>query len=189
VSPSRLSRVASRLWAKPSARSVDEARRAVQLRTLPAVLAGYAALLAADHGRPLTVTAARGLVVLTTLLALAVARDVLPRARPPARVRPVPGLLLSSPVAAAGVVAAGQVERLRSLPALVTLLAPLLAAGLAVAGGTGDAVRPALRVLGVFVVAGTPLVLAAVLLSAVSSVAVPALLVPLHLLLVRAALA
>lgn len=172
--------------------AVDDARRTVGARTLPVVLSGYAALLAADAGGSVRRTAAIVVLVLGALLVLAVASDVLPRALPVGRVPRLAGALLAAPVLASAVLACLALQRQRSLAGAVVLLAPVLGGGLTVAGVAGartsDRLRAAGRVLGAGAVVLPVVLLAGYLGVAVTGLALPLALVPAHLLLVRMAL-
>ena len=177
---------------------LDEVRGRLGLLTLPAVLVGYAALraeaAAADQG--LAGAVRRGgvavVLVVVVLLALVATRELLPQAQPLGPAARTWGLGLALPALALGVLAALSLSRERSVTGVVALLAPLLAVALAIAGVAGRGPRgravSAARVLATLAVLGPPVLLTAYFAAYVSDLAIPVVLAPLHLLLVRAAL-
>jgi len=183
------------VWVLPRVRgplSHDDTRRLVALLTLPSVLAGCAALRAGDVGGTPRRLAGVTAVGLALLLSLGVLAEVVPRGLPLGRLPRTAAVVLASPAVVAGAAATMAVTALRSPVAVVALLAPSLATGLATAGAAGRGARArcaaAGRVLGALTLAGPPVVLAAALAAYVSGALVPLLLAPLHLLLVRVAL-
>ena len=170
----------------------DDVRHRLGWLTLPLVVLAWVALRAADAGGGWR-TVAVVCEVTAPVLALVLGGLVLRQSFPPGRTAPLTAVVAGAPVALLGVLGALAADQQRSVAAAVTVLAPVLAAALVLAGLGPYRLRGRLLgaggVLAVAALVGPLVVVGGAFAAYVTDLAVPLALAPLHFLLVRAALA
>jgi len=172
--------------------TAEDVRRRIGYLTLPAALLGWAGVRAADAGSGWRTVAVTGELA-APVLGLVAGMLVLRRSFPPGRTAPLTAVAAGAPVAALGVLAAAASTQQRSVAGGAAFLSPVVSTALVLAGLGAYRLRgrvlAAATVLLTTAVVGPMVAVGAALAAYVTDLALPLALVPLHFLLVRAALA